>query len=191
MPEIPRFSWRVLLASTTIALAAAAATYVVLDDGGASPKDPSAAANLDLTPEAEAQPLDTVSFTEFDGREVTLASLRGTPVVLNFFASFCTPCITEMPALESVHQQLGSKVLFVGLAVSDRKEDAQKLVRRTGVTYRTAQDKDGSVLSTLEGTVLPTTVLIDADGNIVASHPGEITADELLALVHDKLGVDP
>ena len=191
MPEIPRFTWRVLLASTTVALVAATATYVVLDDGDDAPKDPSAVTDLELTPDGPAQPLDEVAFTDFDGTEVPIASLKGTPVVLNFFASYCTPCITEMPDLESVHQQLGSKVTFLGLAVTDRKDDAQELVKRTGVTYRTAQDKDGSVLSTLEGTVLPTTVLIGADGEVVASHPGELTASELLELVHDELGIDP
>jgi thiol-disulfide isomerase/thioredoxin len=177
VPELPRFSWRVLLASTTVALVAATATYVVLDDGGDAPKDPSEAANIELTPDGPSQPLDEVAFTEFGGTKVALASLKGTPVILNFFASYCTPCITEMPAL--------------GLAVTDRKDDAQKMVRRTKVTYRTAQDKDGSVLSTLDGTILPTTVLLDADGKVVASHAGEVTAKELLALVHDKLGVDP
>jgi thiol-disulfide isomerase/thioredoxin len=191
VPELPRFSWRVLLASTTVALVAATATYVVLDDGGDAPKDPSEAANIELTPDGPSQPLDEVAFTEFGGTKVALASLKGTPVILNFFASYCTPCITEMPALEQVHQELGAKAIVLGLAVTDRKDDAQKMVRRTKVTYRTAQDKDGSVLSTLDGTILPTTVLLDADGKVVASHAGEVTAKELLALVHDKLGVDP
>jgi thiol-disulfide isomerase/thioredoxin len=192
VPEVPRFSWRVLLASTTIALAAAVATYVVLDDGGGSPPvSPSDAASLSLTPDVKPQPLDKVTFTDFDGTKVALASLKGTPVVLNFFASTCVPCITEMPALQSVHEALGSKVTFLGLAVADRKGPAQALVRKTKVSYRTAQDPDGTVLATVEGNVLPTTVLIDAGGKIVETHSGAVTADELRALVADKLGVSP
>jgi thiol-disulfide isomerase/thioredoxin len=192
VPEVPRFSWRVLLASTTIALAAAVATYVVLDDGGGStPASPSQAASLSLTPDAKPQPLDKVTFTDFHGTKVTLASLKGTPLVVNFFASYCTPCITEMPALQSVHDQLGSKVTFLGLAVTDRQGPAQALIKKTKVSYRTAQDKDGSVLATVQGNVLPTTVLIDAAGKIVETHSGAVTADELRALVADKLGVSP
>jgi thiol-disulfide isomerase/thioredoxin len=180
------------MVSTVVALVAATATYIVLDGGGHdTAKDPSAVTGLELTRDVKPQPLDRVTFTQFDGTKVKLASLRGTPMVLNFFASFCTPCITEMPALEQVHQELGDQVRFLGLAVTDRKDDSQRMVRRTKVTYGTAQDKDGSVLSTLEGTVLPTTVLIDANGKVVASHPGQISAAALRTLVHDKLGIDP
>lgn len=192
MPEIPRFSWRVLVASTTLALVAATATYVVLDHRDhTTTVSPKGLSDLSLGPATPVQPLDKVTFTTFDGKEVALSSLKGTPLVVNFFASYCTPCITEMPALEAVHQQLGTKVTFLGLAVSDRIDPAQALIKRTKVTYRTAQDKDGGVLATVQGSVLPTTVLIDAQGKIVATHPGALSADDLRGLVASKLGVSP
>ena len=93
-----------------------------------------------------------------------LSTLQGSPVVVNFFASTCVPCITEMPALEEVHAEFGDRVEFLGLAVFDRPEEAQRLVEQTGVTYPTAQDKDGTAIEALGGTMLPTTVLLDADG---------------------------
>lgn len=189
MPEVPRFGWRVLLASTLLAAIAATGTYVVLAGGDDDPADPGDIAQIELDPETAPGDVDTIRFTEFDGTEVTLASLRGKPVVVNFFASTCAPCITEMPDLEAVHQALGDRVTFLGLAVADRKDDAQKLVDRTGVTYRTAQDRDGSILEALRGTVLPTTVLLDADGNVVATHNGQLDADQLRELLSEKLGI--
>ena len=190
MPRIPRFGWRVLAASTLLATIAAAGTYVVLDGGeDPGPEEAAAVAELDLTPDAGPADLDTVAFTEFDGTEVSLASLRGTPVLVNFFASTCTPCITEMPAFESVHRALGDRVTFLGLAVADRKDEAQKLVRRTGVTYRTAQDRDGSILNALQGTILPTTVLLGADGEVLATHNGQLDADDLRKMLSDELGI--
>jgi thiol-disulfide isomerase/thioredoxin len=192
MPEVPRFGWRTLVVSTVLALIAAVAVVVVLGgDDGSSGKN-SSVVTIPLIPDGEAVDPDEATFTEFDGDVVPLSSLRGTPVVVNFFASFCTPCITEMPAFESVHQALGDQVTFLGLAVADRTDEAQDLVERTKVTYRTAQDRDASVIEALGGgTHLPTTVLLDADGNVVARHLGQLDADELRDLLSEELGITP
>jgi thiol-disulfide isomerase/thioredoxin len=180
VPEVPRFPLRVLALSTALALGAAVATYAVLDD---DPAGTTTGDTIQLTPDEGA------TFTTFDGEAVALSSLRGTPVLVNFFASTCVPCVTEMPALEEVHQQVGDQVTFLGLAMQDRPEDALALVERTGVTYRTAQDKDASVITALGGTVLPTTVLLDAAGNIVATHNGQLDADQLRSFLADELGI--
>lgn len=185
MPPTPRLPWRAVAASTAIALAAAVGTAALLSNGS----DGAETTTIALTPDGVAPSIEGAAFTTFDGTKVALTSLRGTATVVNFFSSTCTPCIKEMPAFEQVWQELGSQVAFVGLAVADRPEDAQALVRQTGVTYRTAQDTDGSVITALGGTVLPTTVLIDADGKVVASHSGELTATALRALLADKLHI--
>ncbi len=188
MPASPRLPWRLVALSTVLATAAALGTYVVLADDDA--QDVSTAPTLELTPEDEVPSADGVAFTTFAGDEVALTSLRGRPVVVNFFASTCVPCISEMPAFEEVFQEVGADVSFLGLAVADRAEDAQALVEQTGVTYPTAQDRDGTVISALGGTVLPTTVLLDADGEIIARRLGEIDAGELRALLVDELGIE-
>lgn len=189
MPEVPRFGWRTLVASTLLALIASAAVVVVLgggDDDG--PKATGSTVTIPLTPSDPVDP-DQATFTEFGGGDVALASLRGRPVVVNFFASFCTPCIEEMPAFEEVHQELGDQVTFLGLAVADRGDDALDLVKRTKVTYRTAQDRDGSVIEAFGGTLLPTTVLLDADGEVVARRLGALSADDLRELLDEELGI--
>jgi thiol-disulfide isomerase/thioredoxin len=171
--------------STVVALAAAVGTYALLSDGGDDDAGPGTGA-IELTP---SEDFDGATYTTFDGDEVALADLVGTPTVVNFFSSTCVPCITEMPAFETVYKELGSEVRFLGLAMADRPDDALALVERTGVTYPTAQDKDGSVIAALGGTVLPTTVLLDAEGDIVATHNGELDADGLRALLADELGI--
>jgi thiol-disulfide isomerase/thioredoxin len=187
VPESPRLPWRVVALSTVLALGAATVTYVVLSDDGGST---ATSDTLTLTPDGDAPAPDDVSYVTFDDEEVPLTSLHGTPTVVNFFASTCTPCITEMPALEEVYQDVGGdQVAFLGLAVTDRPEDAQALVAQTGVTYPTAQDPNADVITALGGTVLPTTVLLDADGTIVATHNGALDADELRGLLADELGI--
>ena len=190
MAETPRLPWRILVVSTTLALLAAGAVMVILSDDGDDTVDSSSV--VTLTPDEEVPTFDEATYTTFEGEEVPLTSVRGTPTVVNFFSSTCTPCITEMPAFEEVYGEMHSEeVAFLGLAVADRTDDALALVDQTGVTYPTAEDKDASVISVLGGTVLPTTVLLDADGNIVSRHAGELTADELRTLLAEDLGVAP
>lgn len=188
VPPAPRLPFRVLALSTALALAAAVGTYALLND---DPAVTTTGDTIPLTPTDDASDdPGAATFTTFDGNTVALSSLQGTPVLVNFFASTCVPCVTEMPALEEVHQQLGDQVTFLGLAMQDRPEDALALIERTGVTYRTAQDKDAAVITALGGTVLPTTVLLDAEGKIVATHSGQLDADQLRSLLADKLGID-
>ena len=183
MPDTTRLPLRVLVLSTVLALVAAGGTYAILDDDGG--RRGSDVDELPLTPE---DPRAAV-FTTFEGEEEPLASLRGQPVLVNFFASTCIPCITEMPDLEEVHQELGDQITFLGLALQDRPDDALALVDQTGVTYRVAQDKDASVIQALGGTSLPTTVLIDADGRIKARHSGQIDAARLRAFIDEHLDI--
>lgn len=192
VPASSRVPPRLVLASTLVALLAATATVAVLGDGDGEEEEAAGrAGTIALDPEGEPADLDTVAFTTFDDEVVPLASLRGAPVVVNFFASYCPPCIREMPALEAAHQAVGDEVRFLGLAMQDRPEEAQALVERTGVTYEVAQDPDGSVITALGGIVLPTTVLLDAEGDVVASHAGELTEEQLLELIADPLGIEP
>lgn len=189
MSASPRIPLRTFVVATALALIAAVATYVLLsDDDDAST---STVATVPLDPEDPLDPSE-VTFTTFDDeQEVALASLRGQPLLVNFFASTCTPCIKEMPALESAHQAVGDEVQFLGLAVQDRPEDALALVERTGVTYRVGQDPKASVFTSVEGLVLPMTVIFSADGELVGSHTGELDEAEILAMIDQSLGVAP
>lgn len=184
MPRAPRFPLRLLLLSSVLALLAAVGTYVVLDSRD---DDDRPSIELDKVEEGAGE----VTFTTYDDVVVPLADLRGGPVLVNFFASTCTPCIKEMPDLEEVHQELGDQVTFLGLAVADRPENALDLVERTGVTYRTALDPESRVITALASTsFLPTTVLLDSAGNVVGSHTGQLDADGIRQLLADGLGIE-
>jgi thiol-disulfide isomerase/thioredoxin len=189
VPEIPRFGRRTLLVSTALAAIAAAMVVVLFGGGGDDGTTASSVPTIQIDPERPVDP-DTVTITGFDGTTSRFATtVKGTPTVVNFFASTCVPCITEMPDLERVHQELGDRVQFLGLALQDRIDASEELIRRTGVTYRTARDPDGSVFQLFNGTVLPMTVLLDGDGTVKAVHPGQLDADELRSLIRDKLGI--
>jgi len=189
--ESSGITWRTIAFSTLLALIAAAGVVVLLsDDADDTPEANDDTTSVTLVPADEVPTFDEATFTTFDGEEVPLSSVKGTPTVVNFWASSCTPCLEEMPAFEEVYQELGGEdVAFLGLAVADRTDDAREMLDTTGVTYPVAQDKDASVITLLGGLLLPTTVLLDADGNIVADHAGELSADELRGLLADELGI--
>jgi cytochrome c biogenesis protein CcmG, thiol:disulfide interchange protein DsbE len=128
-----------------------------------------------------------VRWSTFDGGQASLADYQGEPVVVNFFGSWCAPCVEEMPAFESVHQELGDRVRFVGLAVNDSVDAAQDLVERTGVTYDVGRDAAGRMFEAFGVVNMPSTFLVSADGRVVASHPGKLTADQLRELVGEHL----
>ena len=111
------------------------------------------------------------------------------PVVLNFFASWCTPCLREMPAFEAVHQELGDQVNFVGLANTDTPDKALEMVSDTGVTYPTFDDPDASAVTFFGGTSMPTTVFIDADGEVVSVESQTFDEASLKGRISELLGV--
>lgn len=122
--------------------------------------------------------------------EISFADYEGRPVVVNFFASTCTPCVREMPALESVKQELGDRVAFVGVATNDPVDDALGIVEETGVTWDLARDATGEFMIAVGGLFLPTTLVVQPDGAIADVHVGEISADELRDLLREHAGVD-
>jgi thiol-disulfide isomerase/thioredoxin len=192
--RLPASAW---LIATLLALVAALGVAALLDRGGDSSgaSESVDAGDLDLTPAPESADLPAsladVRLTSLDGTaDHTLGEMIGTkPVVVNFFASWCTPCLREMPGFEAVHQDLGDQVSFVGMAYRDAAEDALATVDRTGVTYPTFADAGDAAMTYFGGIEMPTTVFIDAGGNVVDVHAGALSEDELRAELAQRFGV--
>lgn len=135
-------------------------------------------------------PAPEVALEFFDGTTAALADFEGRPVVLNFWASWCPACIAEMPDFEAVHQRFTDDVVFLGVNLQDvSRETAQRFVDDTGVTYRIADDTTGEIYSLFGGFAMPTTVFIDADGNVVGRQDGAIFEEQLAEMVTSLFGI--
>jgi cytochrome c biogenesis protein CcmG/thiol:disulfide interchange protein DsbE len=102
---------------------------------------------------------------------LALASLRGKPVVLNFWASWCGPCKGEATLLEQAWQRYRSKgVVFIGVDYHDVTGDARRFLERHDITYPTVQDGSGMIADRYGVSAVPETYFIDRRGRLVGEH---------------------
>jgi cytochrome c biogenesis protein CcmG/thiol:disulfide interchange protein DsbE len=110
------------------------------------------------------------------GGSVDLAALRGKPVVLNFWASWCIPCKAEAKVLEQAWKSYrGRGVVFVGVDYHDLASDARRFVAAHGLTFPMVRDGSGAVGSRYGITGVPETYVVDRRGDVVLHVPGPIT----------------
>ena len=125
------------------------------------------------------------SFTLFQGEdklggeELDLAQLRGTPVILNFWAGLCPPCRAEMPDLQEFYEDFSDRVILLGIDLGQftglgTRGDAEKLLNDLQVTYPAGFTTDASVVRNYSILGMPTTVFIDAEGRVFKSWTGAL-----------------
>ena len=125
-------------------------------------------------------------FTVMDasGKEVKLSDFRGKPTVVNFWASWCGPCKSEMPDFDAVYQEMGDEIHFLMVNMTDGGQEtlagAQKFIADSGYTFPVYYDTQYSAAMAYGVTSLPTTYFFDAKGYGVAYAIGAIGKEDLL-----------
>ena len=186
---------------------------------GGAPIEPSPtpAPTATLTPEplatleAMATPLPTLvapvadgsapdfDFTLFQGEDVlggsemSLSELEGRPLVLNFWARFCTPCWSEMPELQAFYEEHNEQVQLMGIDVGQftglgSPKDAGRLLDSLGITYPAGYTDEARVVRDYQIRAMPTTAFITAEGELFQTWTGSITRDEVTEIVREMLG---
>lgn len=121
--------------------------------------------------------------------ELSLRGLPASPVVLNFWASWCGVCRKEMPEMQQVADAAGDQVLFLGVNVKDGQRQARFLLDDLGMTYPNLYDEEGRSLDLLPSPGVPTTLVLAPDGEILDKAVGAMDMDRLRTLLTDRLGV--
>jgi cytochrome c biogenesis protein CcmG/thiol:disulfide interchange protein DsbE len=122
-----------------------------------------------------------------DGRRIGYGEVKGKPILVNFFASWCLPCREEMPAIEKISREYRSKgVVFLGVAVDDTETKMRDFVSRYEVTFPVGLDDGAAIQKSFGLYGIPTTYFIDKQGIINYFHTGAVT-EELLRHELDKL----
>jgi thiol-disulfide isomerase/thioredoxin len=158
----------------------------------AAAEAPAASGIGEFTPLAAPLPAPEVAFTTRDGEPVSLAEFKGRTVLVNLWATWCVPCIREMPSLDRLQAKLGSELAI--LAISQDRGGAklvepflQKLDLKALTTYL---DPKGGVGQAFGARGLPTSVLIDREGRMVGRLEGAAEWDSpaMTALLRKYIG---
>ena len=124
----------------------------------------------------------------FSGGEITLASLKGKPVVINFWSSWCPPCRDEAPTLEKTWRLYRERgVTFLGVDIQDKEEDALAFVEEYDITYPNGRDLNGRITIDYGVSGIPITFFVDREGMIVSRWVGAISENLLVERVEELL----
>ena len=105
--------------------------------------------------------------------------VRGTPLLVNLWASWCGPCEEEAPDLAEAASRYGNRVQFLGVDVQDSRSDAEGFIRDHRWSYPSVFDVPGAIMADLGVTGPPATLFYAADGTLVRTLPGRVTAQDL------------
>lgn len=123
------------------------------------------------------RPAPSFSLTLFSGEKLSLADLRGKVVFLNFWASWCPPCIAEAKELEAAWRQVKDRdIVFVGVEIQDTEANGRAFVKEFGVTYPNGADVTGKIAIDYGVWGIPESFFIDPDGRVTYKHVGGIGA---------------
>jgi len=149
------------------------------DGVGVSDDEDSAAANSDT----EKQAAPDITFYDPDGNEVKLSDFQGKPVILNFWASWCGPCKSEMPDFNMAYLKYGAQIHFLMVNMTDgyseTQASGQELIDEQGYVFPVYFDLEQDAAMTYAVTSIPTTYFLDAEGNFVAQARGALDASAL------------
>ncbi len=132
------------------------------------------------------RPAPDFTLTTFKGTTISLEGLKGKPIVINFWASWCPPCRIEAPLLERTWRAYQNRdVVFIGVDVQDREEDALNYLREFDITYPNGPDTTGEISIDYGVSGLPVTFFVSRKGEIVRRWVGAIEKSVLISSIEE------
>ena len=137
-------------------------------------------------PAGESRVLPEANLELLTGGTLSLQE-TGEPRALNLWATWCAPCRAELPAFDEVSQRLNGAEI-IGINTGESGPDAAELVAELNLSFRQVLDPDASVQQNMRITGMPSTIFVDAQGEVLEVHAGELDAAELEAKLSELFG---
>lgn len=151
--------------------------------------DPCPTGVADATPIENGLPDQELECLHSDD-SVNFSQLRGTPLLINVWGSWCPPCVEELPWLSEFSEAAAGKVQVLGVNVADEWNPAMEMLVATGVHFPSLFDPTNSTRATLMWSGTPITLFVSAEGEILYRHEGRLPdGDSLYLMVEEILGV--
>jgi cytochrome c biogenesis protein CcmG/thiol:disulfide interchange protein DsbE len=132
------------------------------------------------------RPAPSFKLTTFEGAMISLSDLRGKPVIINFWASWCPPCRTEAPLIERTWRAYKDRgLVFLGINIQDRKEDALNYMREFNITYPNGPDPTGEIAIDYGVSGLPVTFFVSGKGEVVRRWVGAIENSVMTSAIEE------
>lgn len=146
-----------------------------------------------ITEASTLSPEDTVfpdvQMMLLDGRMVFLSDFRQKKVILNFWATWCPPCVGEMPAFQRLTEEYPDQLVILAINCSESAEAVQAFVDRNGYTFPVVLDISGRIQAVIGGVPsIPVTIILDEEGHIISSTVGAYDAETMYQIYKEKLG---
>jgi len=144
-------------------------------------------ASSQATPAAQELPAPRVGYpapdftlTDLEGKRWTLSELRGKPILLNFWATWCYPCRFEMPAIGAVYERFVDQgFVVVAVNVLESRDRAAAFAEEFGLTFPVLLDSSGKVADAYQARFIPTSFFVDREGVINDKHMGAMTEEAI------------
>lgn len=124
-----------------------------------------------------------------DGSAITLSDYKGKPVIINFWATWCGPCVREMPAFERLKADFGDEIGIIAVNCGDDADTVKDFVDENGYTFPVALDESYEVTMLYPTNSIPYTVVVDANGKITHISAGAADADTMYERYKEALGL--
>ena len=128
---------------------------------------------------AIGSPAPDFELTNLTGDHIRLSELRGTVVLINFWATWCGPCRLEMPAIQERYERYRPELAVLAVDFDEPADEVKKFVEELGLTFEVLLDPGAKVQDLYRVRGYPTTYLVDAEGSVQVSHIGLMTEDQL------------
>lgn len=187
MPKRTR-PWLASIVSLTVALVVAACGGGGEGGGGFGLKETPKSGSVSIGPRLNSL-APNFNLQRPNGAEVELAGLRGKPVLLNFWATWCGPCKAEMPELQRLHERAGDRIHVLGVNLDETAKEIEPFYNDLKLTFPTVIDKGKKVANGYRLLGVPASIVIDKDGVVQDIRFGPYADDADLAKSVAKVGV--